>query len=418
MKLVIIGLGAAGFAAALAARKTARDAEITIIDDKDYDLMHPCGLPFALEGRIGLKSLKHPVNIAGINKIRGKAESIDIKDKRIVLENKKEIGYDRLLIATGSSPFVPNIEGKEYAFTVKDPGSIEKMEDKIKTAKKATVVGAGAIGLETAFALSKKGIKVEVVEMLSHCFPKAIDEDISKVLEEHLGKNNINLTFNKKLEKISKNELTIMAAGVRPNIGLIKGTGIKTGDFGIVANEKMQTSVKDVYAAGDIVESRSLINDKPFAAWIATTAYKQGTVAGINMAGGKAEFKGTLAPLISVIGDIEVGATGFNSYTAKKYGYETVEGKARSKTRPDWFGGAEDITVKVIADKKTGRILGGQAIGKNVKEKIDIISAAITAGFTLKQLSDLELAYCPAVSQTYDVLTQACDMGLRKQNIK
>jgi len=123
MKLVIIGLGAAGFAAALAAKKTNRDTDITIIDEKDYDLLHPCGLPFALEGKIKLDDLKHSVSIAGINKIKGKAENIDVKNK-IVIANNKKINYDKLLIVTGSSPFVPDIEDKEYAFTVKDIASI------------------------------------------------------------------------------------------------------------------------------------------------------------------------------------------------------------------------------------------------------------------------------------------------------
>ena len=413
MKLVIIGLGAAGFAAALAARKTASNINIAIIDDKNYDLMHPCGLPFALEGKIKLEDLKHSVNISGANKIKGKAESIDVNNKTVLVKNKK-ISYDRLLIATGSSPFIPDIEGKESALIIKDMESIDKIKGKLKDSKNALIVGAGAIGLETAYALSKRGLKVEVVEMLSHCFPKAIDADISKILESYLEKNKIKLVFNKKPEKIDKDSLTILAAGVKPNLDLIKGSGVKTGDFGIVVNKDMQTNIKDIYAAGDCAESRSLINDKPFTSWIATTAYKQGTVAGINIADGKAEFNGTLAPLVSVIGGIEVGAAGFNSFFAKKYGYEIIEGKAKSKTRPEWFNGAEDITVKIIADKKTGKILGGQAIGKNVKEKIDVISTAISAGFTLQQLSDVELAYCPAVSQTYDVLTQACDLALRK----
>ena len=405
MRLVIIGLGAAGFAAALAIKKTDRKAELTIIDEKDYDLMHPCGLPFALEGKVKIENLKHPVNIAGVEKIKGKAKSIDVKNKKVLLENK-EVEYDKLLIATGSSPFIP--QGMEKALVVKDPESVEEIQKKVKG--KVTIVGAGAIGLETAFALSKKA-EVEVIEMLSQCFPNQIDPDISGILEDYLKSCNIKLSFNKKLDKIT--QPTIMAEGIRPNTGITKDTGIKV-DKAIIVDETMQTNIQDIYAAGDVIMTKSLVNQKPSPAWIASAAYKQGTVAGTNMAGGNSRFKGSLAPLVSVIGDIEVGATGFNSSAAKKFGYDIIEGKSRSRTKPDWFEDAEEIAVKLIADKKTGKVIGGQAIGKQVKSKIDILSIAISSGFSLQQLSDQELAYCPAVSQTYDVLTQAADLALRK----
>ena len=130
--------------------------------------------------------------------------------------------------------------------------------------------------------------------------------------------------------------------------------------------------------------------------------------------GGNLIYKGNLGTFVSVIGELEIAATGFNEFFAEQNGYNIVSAKAKSLTKPDWFPGGKEITVKILADKKTGKIIGGQAIGEGASHRINVLSAAIKAGFTLGDLSDLELAYCPGVSQHYDVLVMAADLGLRK----
>ena len=428
MKLVIVGLGTAGFAAALAARKTDRNCSITIIDEKSYDLMHPCGLPFYLEGRIkNIENLKHHLNLKQMNieKVKDKAIGIDTKNKEVITENNKKIKYDKLVIATGASPFVPPIEGKELAYVVDSLESAEKIKKAAKKGKKACVIGAGAIGLETAFALNENGLDVSVADMLPSSFPRAIDPDMSAIIEEYLTNKKIRLLFNEKIKKIEKNkvitenkeidaDIVVLATGVKANIETAKKAGLKATEFGITINEKMQTSNKDVYSAGDCVQVNSLINNKPFAAQIATTAYKQGTIAGTNAVGGNLIYKGNLGTFVSVIGELEIAATGFNEFFAEQNGYNIVSAKAKSLTKPDWFPGGKEITVKILADKKTGKIIGGQAIGEGASHRINVLSAAIKAGFTLGDLSDLELVYCPGVSQHYDVLVMAADLGLRK----
>ncbi|MBU0628556.1 MAG: FAD-dependent oxidoreductase [Nanoarchaeota archaeon] len=412
MKIVILGLGAAGFGAALAAKKQDRNAEITIIDEKDFDLMHQCGLPWVIDGELNGDGLKHSLSLdkMGIKLVSNtKIDSIDL-DKKLI---NGSIGYDKLIIATGAKPFVPHIKTENKIFTIHNIKDTEEIKKNVKKGEKAIVIGAGAIGLEAAVALKKKGMDVTVIDMLPCCFPKAIDKDISEILEEKLKQKGIKLELGKKIEEIKEKSLVVMATGVKPNVELFKDSGLKIGKGGIEVNEKVETSVKDVYAVGDCCAVSSLINKEKWNSILANNAYREGMVAGINAAGGDKEFKGILGTFVSVIDDVEIAATGFNSFFAEHYGIKTVIGKAKGKNRPEWFGPANELTVKIIADEK-GKVIGGQAIGAGAKERINIISTAIKAGMTLKDISELELAYCPAVSDYYDVLVIAAEIGIRK----
>jgi NADH oxidase (H2O2-forming) len=409
-KIVILGLGAAGFGAALAAKKQDREAKITIIDNKDFDLMHQCGLPFALEGKIkSFSSLKHSISAdkMGINLVKGNVDKIDF-DKKIVYCGEA-VNYDKLIISVGSKPIVPPIETENSIFTVHNIDDTKKLAGKIGKGK-AIVIGAGAVGLETAVALKKKGMDVTVMDMLDSCFPKSIDKDMSSIIEEKLKEKGIKLELGKKIDSIDEKAIVVMATGVKPNVEF---SGIKLGKFGVEVNSKMETSVKDVYAAGDCCCVKSLIDGKDWPSMLANNAYREGVIAGANAAGGNKKFNGILGTFVSVIDDIEVAATGFNSFFAEKSGIKVVVGKVKGKNRPEWYGPSGELIVKIISDSK-GKVIGGQAIGEGAKERINIISTAIKGGFTLKDISELELAYCPAVSDYYDVLVMAAEIGLRK----
>lgn len=415
-KIVIIGLGAAGFGAALAIKKQDRKAEITILDEKNFDLMHQCGLPFVIEGKIkSFSELEHSINAGNMGmKLlkKSKIKEIDFS-KKIIYYNDKSIKYDKLIITTGSKPFVPSIDTKNRIFTVNNINDTKELQEHIKQGEKAIVVGASAIGLEVAVGLNKKGMKVKVIDIVESTFSRSIDQDISKVLEEKLKEKGIKLELGKKVAEIKEKALLVMATGVRPNTDFLLNSGLKVNNFGIIVNEKMEASLEDVYAAGDCCCVVSLINGEQMSSQLANNAYKEGMVAGINAGGGNNVFKGVLGTFVSVIDDIEVAATGFNSFFADFYGIKTVVGKVKGNNRPEWFGPANELIVKLIADEK-GKVIGGQAIGVGAKERINIISTAIKAGFTLKDVADLELAYCPVVSDYYDVLVRAAELGLRK----
>ena len=441
MKVVIVGLGTAGFSAILAIRKNDPKAEIAVIDEKEYDLLHSCGLPYTIEGSIkDFSQLKHNLNLKmmGVKLInKSKVSKINVKKKIIEYskDNKKEkTSYDNLLICTGSRAFVPPINGVEKfmnngVFVVDWPENCEKLKKYANKSKKAVVIGAGAIGLETSHALKKIGLSVTLIEMFNSLLPKSIDSDMSDIVEEYLKKKGIKVMLESKVKAVKgdkkvesvvvnkqeiKTDLVVIAAGVRANIELAKEAGVKAGDFGILTNEKMETNFKGVYAAGDCVQVKSLINQKFIPAQLATCAYTQGRIAGENISGVKSVYEGALNTFVTKIGDLEISSTGFASQLAESYGYSLVAGKVKGKTQPEWCPGGKEITVKIIADSFNGKILGCQAVGHGAASRINVVSTAIKGGFTLEKLSTLEMAYCPAVSDVYDPLLIANDLALRK----
>ena len=431
MNVVIIGLGTASFAAMLAIKKYDRIAKITVIDKKEYDLLHACGLPFAIEGKVKLDDLKHSIDAKrmGINVIL-KAEVLKLnpgkKEIEYIVDGKnKTATYDKLLLDTGSVPYIPAIKGlKENSLIVRTPKDVKSILNKAKQAKNVVIIGAGAIGIETAYALKKHCKSVRIIESLSSLFPRAFDPDTSLLIEEYLRQAGILVNLNEQIKWVEKNkiqaeksyeaDLIICATGVRPNIRLAFDATIKTSQFGISVDKHMQTSIKDIYAAGDCTESWNKVTGKKFESQLATTAYKQGTIAGSNIAKKKIEYNGSISTFASVIGNLEVAATGLNSYYAEDSGIAIVSAKALSIDKPEWFKDTHRVVVKIIADKKTKRIVGAQAIGHNASSRINVVSTAISAKMTLNDLSAVELTYCPALSQTYDVLHQAVDIALRK----
>jgi len=447
-KIIIIGLGVGGFISSKTAKKVNPDAEITIIDEKEYDMFSPCGLPFVMEGVVDeFDDIIHSLPIEKMDMVKllkHKVTSIDPDNKVVTAvdidtNEEKSIPYDSVIIATGASPFVPPIPGAhEYmdkgVFVVSNPENSKAIVEYSKNVSHATVVGAGAIGLETAAAIAAHDIDVTIVEMLPNSFPRAIDPDIARVLDKSLKKSGIKLMMGASLEKVSgndnhngdvtsitvageeiKTDMVIMAAGVRPNLELAKNAGCGLGNWAIKTNVKMETSIPGIYAIGDCVETVSPINHMPWMSQLATTAYRQGITAGTNAAGGYDSFEGSLTTFVSVVGGMEVAATGFNQFFAKAAGYDVVIGKASGLTKPDWYPGGKEVTVKILADARTGKVIGGQAIGEEgAAARVNLISVAIKAGMNVHDLYGVELAYCPAVSETYDPLSKACEFAIRK----
>lgn len=441
MEIIIVGLGAGGLFAAIAAKRQNRDAKVTVVEKRAYEMYSPCGMPFYLAGKVdSIEKLKHSANLDSMHiqkMLNCEVFNIDKENGILHVEDLTTheplaLNYDSLIIATGSSALIPPIPNAQNLYR-KGVFSIDTLEDVhlinewVKTNKKVVVVGAGAIGLETAHALSDR-CKVTVVEMLGSALPKSIDEDMSKIVEEYLAADGITLLFNKKIEQINgvqklegitvsgemiESNTVIIAAGVKPNLGIAQKAGITIGQWGIQVNERMLTSHKNIYAVGDCVQIQSLINHKPWMMQLAVAAYQQGTVAGINAAGGSATYKGALTTFVSKIGEIEVAATGFNSVNAKDYDILPVKVKGRSK--PEWYPGSSEITLKLVVDRKSRKLLGGQAIAREgAAWRVNVISLAISAGMTVDELSKVEFAYCPAISETYDVLSQAADLAVRR----
>ncbi len=438
--IVIIGLGSGGFAASLAIRRTDPLALITIIEKRPYEMFSPCGMPFAIEGIVSLENLKFslPEDKQITKLLSHEAQSISQAEKTVTVKNLisgevMKVPYDSLIIASGAEPFVPPIKGAKEnigkgVFVLHDIDSAKKIIEFAKKAKKAVVVGAGPIGLEIAVALREKGFEVTVVEMLAYALPRALDKDMAKMVEQSLDKRLIKLMLNKTVNSINGSpvesvsvgddtivtDMVVLASGVRANLDMVKNAGVEIGKWGIKTNERMETNIKDIYAIGDCIETVSLINHRPTMMQLSSAAYRQGMVAGTNAAGGYDMYEGALGTFVSLIGELEVAATGFNEFFAGSAGYKVISGKAHGKNKPEYYPGAKDISVKIIADAKTGKLLGGQSVGEGAGARINVLSLAIRCGMDVYALSQTEMAYCPMLAENYDVLNKAADFAVRK----
>jgi NADH oxidase (H2O2-forming) len=177
----------------------------------------------------------------------------------------------------------------------------------------------------------------------------------------------------------------------------------------------MRTNIDGIYAIGDVVETVSLITHRPTMMQLAGTAYRQGIVAGTVAAGGYTHYYGSTNTWISVIKDLQVAATGLNRKSAEEYGFKVISGFARGLSKPSWFPGGKELIVNVLADAEDGRILGAQAIGKEAAvEKIEVVAMALKCGLTIHDLANAEMAYCPAVSEVTEPLTEAAQSAVKK----
>ena len=436
MNLVVVGNGAAGTTAALEARKRDQEANIILIS-KSKDLQYsPCALPFVIEGDI--KSFDdlviHTQDFYKKLKIELKLETevTKILPKENKIETSSgEIPYDKLIIATGGHPKIPPIPGTdlENVFTLATLEDGRSLNSAAATAKKAVIIGAGMVGLETAAALKKRGLDVTVVEMLPQVLPQVLDQEVAKEVQEHLSLMGIKFLLDtqvSELKGIGKVEaviagktlpadLVLIAAGVRKNTKLAEGAGIKIGvTEGIKVDSSLRTGIPNIYAAGDCVEATDLITGKPASSMLGTAAVRQGKIAGSNVAGGELEFWPVLNSTITRIGKLEVGTVGLTEAAAKKHGLEISKATFTGSSRPEYFPGGKPITVKLVSDA-SGKIIGAQLVGgERIFGRLLALSYAIQKGITAKELAFAETPYCPPVSPTIDPITIAAELLLRR----
>jgi NADH oxidase (H2O2-forming) len=440
----VIGAHAAGVDAASAARKTDRTAEITLITDEKYAGYSRCGLPFVIGGHIPSFSnlIVFPPSYFQMMKLNLKTETkvtkIDTGKKTVVTLDKngntEELPYDSLIIATGASAFTPPIRGREKQGilplrTIEDG---QRIDQAIREgAKRAVVMGAGLIGLETAVALQERGLQVTVVEMLPQVLPAMLDADMAKIVQEMLEQKGIRILTNKPVEEFLGAEkvtgivaggeqinadLFVSAFGVRANTQLAVDAGIALGETRLIkTNARMETNVKDVYAVGDCAESIHIVTQRPTVQQLGTVAVRQGKVAGINAAGGYATFPGVIGSAVTELYDMQIGATGLTETAAKRAGIEVITGTISSKTKADYYPGALPIRVKLVVEKESQRIIGAQIIGgEEVTQRINAVSFAIQKQMTVRELAKADTAYAPPLNETWEPLVLAAEMVLMK----
>lgn len=435
MKIIIIGLEAAGAAAATKARKNSKNAEIVVYDDSDIVSHIPCGIPYYLGGEISeINEL-----IARDERWFKKQWNIDVFANHRVINIKQEVKqidvynkntgetfvdtYDKLIIATGASPMIPppfNTGTFDNMFQVRSVEDAAKIQHYIQTnhVGYTTIVGSGSIGLEIAEQLTVKGIQVTIVEMAPQLLPR-MDLDITHMIEQKMREKGVQLILGDVIQDLSggqsitgyktakgltgKTDMVIMATGVRPNTQLAVKAGIKLGPSRAIAvDKKMQTSVSDIFAAGDVAESYSLITGDPLYMPLAATATKTGRIAGDAATGGRLEHKGVLGTGLFRAFELTVGQTGFIERQVKEKGIDSVLVYAIQPDKKEAMGG-KDIVIKALADRQTKRLLGAQIIGESgVDKRLDVLATAITFGAKVDDLQHLDLGYSMPYSTPWD----------------
>ncbi len=451
-KVVIVGAGAAGTTAGLWAKKTDRKCDVVIINREPYPEYSRCGLPYTISKVIPefLNLMEHDPawyeNFAKIDlRLETEVTDVDPKAKTVKTKNIKTgkeetINYDKLVIATGSHPAAPPIEGAQekkgiyFLRTLQDAMDIEDAAQKAKT---AVVIGAGLIGVEAAENLVEKGLKVAIVEFLPSLVPLMIDPDMAELVEEEMKKHGMEVYTNtaakavlggEKVEKVlienretkeTKElpaDIVLIGAGVRPYTDMAQKAGVELGTTKYIkVNEKCETNIPDIYSAGDCTEYPDFVTGEAVPQGMGTIAVRMGKVCGINAVGGEAKMPpGVLLTRITKIFDIHLAAVGPTLNQFERAGIKPVVGKITGSSKPEYFPGGKLIRIKIFSNEE-GKILGAQIVGyEDVHQKINVIAAAMQSGMSIYELEWLETCYAPASCPTWDVLTLVAEPVIKK----
>jgi len=430
-RLLVIGGVAAGPKAAAKARRCDPEMEIVVYQEEDDISYAGCGLPYYISGVVENREdliSRTPGKFAqdGIKILKNrKIEKIDLQNSTVL---GRRIGsgetftdrFDRLVIATGAYPIRPKIEGIDLknVFYLRSIFDADAIFGQIRSEgiQNVVIAGGGYIGL------------VELAPQILTLF----DEDFAGILRQYLEKKGVKIFTSEGIKALRGKEGKVthvqtmaheieangvlMSLGIRPQVELAKQAGLRIGETGAIwVNEKMETSAEGVYAAGDCAETTNLITGKKVWIPLGSTANKQGRVVGVNICGGNATFPGVMGTAIFKTFDFNVAKTGLNMREAEKEGFHPVQAIVRGFDRAHYYPGRKESTLKVIADKETGRILGGQAVGEGPSDKfIDILAMALHGRMTCQQLASVDLAYAPPFSPALSPVIVAANVLMNK----
>ncbi len=440
MKIVIIGGVAGGMSTATRMRRLDADAEIIVIEKSGHVSYANCGLPYYVGGVIEEEEallLQTPASLHARFRldvrIASEVLAIDPVGKSVEVINelsgeKFQISYDKLVLSPGASPVVPPIPGIERAMTLRTVEDVEKIFNRVlEKPQSAVVIGGGFIGVEIAENLTHKGIATTVVEASPQLLAP-LDPEMATLVAAEMKRNGVTLHLGVSASEISEKEvrlsdgteisaeMIILAIGVRPDIKLAKEAGLTIGSRGgIQVDDFNRTSNLDIYAVGDVAEKTDAIDGSSTLVPLANLANRHGRVVADHIAGRSTRPVKTIGTAIVKVFELMIAATGWNEKRLAASGREYKVIHTHPNSHAGYYPGAQQMSLKLIFDAKSGEILGAQGIGKEgVDKRIDVIATAIRGGITAPELADLELAYAPPFGSAKDAINM---LGYISENI-
>ncbi|MDQ3581714.1 MAG: FAD-dependent oxidoreductase [Pseudomonadota bacterium] len=447
MHLIVVGGVAAGTKAAARARRVNRDIAITLYQEESEVSYTACGQPYYLSG---LVPSRDELIIRRASEFKADGIEVRLRHRVINLSTKERIvkvhdldhdsletvHYDRLILATGARPVIPAVPGSELdgVVTLRTMAELDRFRSALDRLRPrgAVIVGGGYIGLEVAESLHALGVGVTIVERLEQLLPR-VDPEMGQRVYEYLIAKGVCVVLGEGMAEITEKagrvaavvtaagrrlpaELAVLAIGIRPNVELAAQAGIALGLTGAIAvDPRMETNVEGVFAAGDCAESVHRLTRVPVWDPLGDIANLQGRVAGENAAGGNARFPGVLGTAIFKTFDLNVGLTGLTEATAREAGLSPIAAVISARDKARYYPGARELTLKLIAESASGRLLGAQAVGFGAVDKmIDIAATALLGGLSCLDLENADLAYAPPFSPVLSPIIVAASTLSRK----
>ena len=439
IKIIVIGGGAAGISAASTAKGLLPDASVTLFTEFEDVAYSPCGIPFVLGKEIPnfdnlfLQTSEHYAKIGIDLRLQTKVTGINIED-RTVSVGSEAFGWDRLVIATGfeyDEPDIPGIDLDRIKY-IKNIRRAMEFDKELESLKKAVVVCATPLGIEMAGNLAHRGLETHLVDEGGWLMSEIADPDIMEPVRESLEEMGAQMHFGTKVLEfkgtdgkvtsvVTSNgeiecDVVVIAAHKKPNNSLSSEAGIDLGATGgIVVDDHMRTSVKDVFAAGDCTEIIHGVTEIPIQGLSGSHAYSQGRVAGANAAGDNRAYDPVFIPWGMVGGQVQIGGVSLGETLHKALGIPHVVAFAMGISRARYYPGVMRIRVKLIADPVTRRVLGAQMSGgEGIKERADFLAFVVKRGVTLDELAWMENVYSPPIGALMEPIALAAQAGLRE----
>jgi NADPH-dependent 2,4-dienoyl-CoA reductase/sulfur reductase-like enzyme/rhodanese-related sulfurtransferase len=439
-KIVIIGGVAGGATAAARARRVAEDADITVVERGPYVSYANCGLPYFISGDIqarGKLLLQTPEGFDRRYRVKVLVETeaveIDRAGKRVLLRSaggERWLPYDRLILAQGASPVTPGVPGaaSPHVFRLWNVPDMDRLARFLEAEKprSALVVGGGFVGLEMAEAFRKRGLDTSVVEVLPTVM-SVLDRELGVAVGRELEANGVRVVTGvgvKAVDAAAREvelsdgrrlpaELVLFSVGVRPELSLASAAQLEVGrSGGLVVDDRLRTSDPDVFAVGDMVEVVHRVSGRKVRVPLAGPANRQGRIAASNALGQDLRYGGALGTSVVKVFEATAALTGLSERAARDAGFDVGAAVVYKDHHAGYFPGAKELALKIVYDRQTGRLLGGQAFGHaGVEKRIDVLAVALQARMTLDQVAELDLAYAPPYSSANDPVNLAAFIG-------